>query len=189
MRTIKYVLVSTAAGHWGNLATIKADGHVANSFWLRLYCRFCHCATQVETVSRLGQQEAPNYTCYSLFLLARWFSQTSWKYRVKVSLGPLPLPTTYGLILSLFPNTLMFYFHTTDLLTTLSCTSWFSVAVLFTVSKGIRSEPGGLCETFHEHNFTVPTNTSTISPPPNRSFLFFVCSHILSHLLENHGIY
>ena len=49
MRTIKYVLVSTAAGHWGNLATIKADGHVANSFWLRLYCRFCHCATQVET--------------------------------------------------------------------------------------------------------------------------------------------
>lgn len=50
MGTIKYVLVSTAAGHWGNLATIKADGHVANSFWLRLYCRFCHCAAQVETL-------------------------------------------------------------------------------------------------------------------------------------------
>lgn len=49
MGTIKYVLISTAAGHWGNLATIKADGHVANSFWLRLYCRFCYCATQVET--------------------------------------------------------------------------------------------------------------------------------------------
>lgn len=49
MGTIKYVLVSTAAGHWGNLATIKADGHVANGFWLRLYCRFCHCTTQVET--------------------------------------------------------------------------------------------------------------------------------------------
>ena len=82
------------------------------------------------TISRLGQQEAPNYACYSLFLLAWWFSQTSSKYRVKVSLGPLPLPTTYGLIPSLFPNTLRFYLHTTDLLTTLSRPPWLSVAVL-----------------------------------------------------------